>query len=47
MALHSAHSDDHYPTYITFDMTNGLGVWTIYKVIHISLLLFVHCNKNN
>ena len=32
---------------ITFDMTNGLGVWTIYKVIHIALLLFAHCNKNN
>ena len=31
----------------TFDMTNGLGVWAIYKVIHIALLLFVHCNKNN
>lgn len=31
----------------TFDMTNGLRVWTIYKVIHIALLLFVHCNKNN
>lgn len=30
-----------------FDTTNGLSVWTIYKVIHIRLLLFVHCTKNN